>query len=118
MDHSEKEDLSLSLPSPSLSQMHSELVRKQLENDNLQHTLDFEKTQLDQQKKVHAHTTAKTTIPNTHTHSLSLFLQKLEGAMKTGQTELHALQKQQRALQQRLEGGPRKKRELEAAREQ
>ena len=38
--------------------------------------------------------------------------------MKTGQTELHILQKQHRTLQQRLEDGPRKKRELELTKQQ
>ena len=35
------------------TQIHNEMVKKQLENDNLQHTLDIEKGQLDQKKRVH-----------------------------------------------------------------
>ena len=33
--------------------MQNELMKKQLENENLQHNLDIEKTELEQQKKVH-----------------------------------------------------------------
>ena len=33
-------------------QMQNELMRKQLENENLKHNLDIEKTELEQQKKV------------------------------------------------------------------
>ena len=45
-------------------------------------------------------------------------VQKMEEAMKTEQAETHALQKQQRALQQRLEEGPRTKQELERTQHQ
>ena len=40
-------------PSSPSSQMHNEQVKKQLETDNLQHSLDIEKGQLEQQKRVY-----------------------------------------------------------------
>ena len=41
--------------------------------------------------------------------------QKYEGTIKTGQAELHALQKQQMSLQQRVQEGPRNQQQLEGA---
>ena len=89
--------------------MQNELMKKQLENENLQHTLDIEKSELEKQKKV------KQKNHQNHLPCSLLCVQKVEEAMKTEQAEVHALQKQQRALQQRLEEGPRMKQELERA---
>lgn len=61
------------------STLNSDKVRKQLEIENLEHTLDIEKDALEQKRKM------------------------FEDAMKSEQAEKHALEKQLMTLQQRLQ---------------
>ena len=85
-------------------QLNSDKVRKQLEIENLEHTLKIEKDSLEQKRKVdfaHTHTYVHMYIHmHTHTHA---HIQTFEDAMKTEQAEKHALEKQLMVLQQRLQ---------------
>ncbi len=101
-------------------------MRKQLEIENLQHTLDIQKDALEQKRKVFPHSThtqpahsththhtvahsthTHTQSPTPHTHTAAhsthtTHTQMFEDAMKSGQAEKHALEKQLMAQKQRL----------------
>lgn len=76
------------------SALHNEQVKKQLEIENVEHTLDIEKAALERRK------------------------QKFEEAMKAEQAEKHALEKHLMSLQQRLQAGSTTQKELASIKKQ
>lgn len=76
------------------SALHNEQVKKQLEIDNVQHTLDIEKETLEQKKRSY------------------------EEGMKLEQTKKHGLEKQLMAYQQQLQGDSTATKELQSFKKQ